>query len=421
MLGEVQTWSAPMSGISSSPRGLVISMTALALLWSGTGSACGTTYDTNPGWTFLFSDAKRFIAQDAWNSMAVYRVEDGAVVFRFKASDQICTAAISPDETLLLLGCEDAALTLWDIETGQQVWTLSGQQTGLRYVYDASFAQNGKSLIVCDERDQALILDPSTGVRTGRVSFPPLQTNIISAALSPDGATGFLIELGGRLHSFHVASGKLTDTGITGAWPVRYSVDGKYIAFRSNDSGEAEKLRVITVQQNLVKQDVGEFFRIGHIKAVADGSFLVSAKLEERIDAEGRIGYDVAGVQVWPSTGQLKRMWKYPLGPTANQRTDYLPDGLLGVSTDYKLVTHLTDLRTGESLRSIDNSANYKPILLTYTSRDLPSLWLESHGLRGTWWWIVFGCGAASFVLAGLIIVFSRRRRPSNSGPPMKA
>jgi hypothetical protein len=112
----------------------------------------------------------------------------------------------------------------------------------------------------------------------------------------------------------------------------------------------------------------------------------------------------VIGVQVWPATGKWKEIWMHPQTRGVNERTDFLPDTMIGVSTGYTLVTKWVDLRTGSVLGSLDNSANYRPIVVTFISGELDS-WPQ---------WIMWACGIASLLAFGwLAFVFrpGRARR----------
>jgi hypothetical protein len=372
---------------------------ALLVACFSTGTALGITYDKTPRPTILLSDFMRFIAEDGWNSMALYRVGDALLMQRFKALSQIEMVAITSDDKFLLIACEDGSLSLWEVDTGHRVWQQSRSESGLSSVYDASFADNGESCVVCDVRDQALIFQTKTGKRLSAIRFPPVTNNIMSAALSPDGTTGVLITLDQHLYTFDVATGQLQDTGLTGGWPVRYSVDGKYAAFRSSNSGEKEHLRIVALGKKPVVRDIGQFAQIGHIRPAKDGSFLSSAQLRKWFDEENSEHTSVVvGVQVWPITGRVKELWNHPQRIGVNGHTDFLPDSMIGISTDYSLVTTLVDLRTGSLLGSIDNSANYRPIVVTFISGELDR-WPR---------WVMWLCGIV--ILVALAQLASRRR-----------
>ncbi len=47
---------------------------------------------------------------------------------------------------------------------------------------------------------------------------------------------------------------------------------------------------------------------------------------------------------------------------------DFRPDSLIGVHTNFKLVTEVIDLRSGAVLGTVDNSKNYRPTILSTTT-----------------------------------------------------
>src|SRR5262249_12982875 len=154
--------------------------------------------------------------QDGWNSLALYRIADGSVVYCFPAPAEVHGAvAVSPDEKHLLVACSDGSLLLWRIETGERAWLKGPGETGLKSIQDVSFAGNGERFAVYDFWYKAVVFDTRTGGRVGAASFP--------VALGPDGTRGFLFGLDGRLHRFDLAGGSPVDTGLTAGWPVRYS------------------------------------------------------------------------------------------------------------------------------------------------------------------------------------------------------
>jgi hypothetical protein len=324
--------------------------------------ASGTTYDMSPRETILLKDGARFIAQDGWNSVALYRA-DGSVAHGFPAPAGVGRIALSPDEKHLLVACKDGSLVLWRVGTGERAWLKGPGESGLGNTQDASFAGNGERFAVCDQRDSAVVFDTGTGRRVGAVSFPPGQTNVMSVALAPDGTRGFLVDLGERLHTFDLAAVRPVDTGFQAAWPVRFSADGRYVAFRNDNSGSAERLSVVRTDEQLTKQDLGEFTDIGHIRPAGDGSFLVTARVGGR-DSDARY----VGVQVWPDGGRAQEVWRLGGHQGVNERTGYDPRPMIGVSTDFRLVTRVTDLRAGKTVTEIDNSANYRPEMLSSSS-----------------------------------------------------
>jgi hypothetical protein len=312
--------------------------------------AQGHSIDQRPRPTILLTKSPQFIAQDAWNSVALYGFNDSEPLRKFPAGASINQFEATADDQLLLVACGNGEIGVWNIGTGDKLWWHTPSRSGLGYIYGASFSWDGKSLVACNYSDFALIFDAFTGKQIGKVSFPPMQTHIMSATLSPDGRKGAFVDLGERLFTFDTNTGLMKDTGLKGAWPVRFSADGKYIALRSNNFATDERLRLVAVK-DLSMKDAGQFGHIAHIKPMADGSFLVCAHGRES---------GTVGVEYRPDSGELKEVWRLS-SEAAENRTDFDTRQLIGVSTNFHLVTRLIDLRTGKPRLTIDNSANYLP------------------------------------------------------------
>jgi hypothetical protein len=290
--------------------------------------------------------------------VALYDATNGQLIYRFPAGARVEGIDLTSDEKYLLIACTDGRLNVWDIETGENVWQRTPRQTRLGYASTPCFALDGKSFVVRGDRDFAVIANTATGEQVGVVRFPPGQTSILSACLSPDGSSGVLIERGQNVFSFETTSGGMRGTGAKGAWPVRCSVDGKYAAFRNSDDGTGESLRVLTLDAPRSWRDVAELGHIGQIRATSDDGFLATGVGPK----EGH--YYAVGVRYYPVRGVVEEVWRLK-GGDGMERMDFDPTTMRGVYTDFRLVTRFMDLRTGvESLR-IDNSDNYEPLILS--------------------------------------------------------
>ncbi len=250
-------------------------------LWTPLGH--GKTIDRSPCPTILLTRSEQFIALDAWNSVALYAFDDAEPIRRFPAGGFINRIEATADEQRLLVACDNGEIGVWNIGSGTKLWWLKSSQSGLGYIYGTSFSWDGQYLVACNVQDFAVVFDARTGQRIAVVSFPPMQTNIMSAALSPDGGKAAFVTLGERLFTFDTPTGRMKDTTLTGASPIRYSADGKYLALRSDNSGVYEQLRVVAVK-DLTTKDMGEFSHIGHIKPTEDGGFLACARVGSRFD-----------------------------------------------------------------------------------------------------------------------------------------
>src|SRR5262249_30801771 len=145
-----------------------------------------------------------------------------------------------------------------------------------------------------------------------------------------------------------------TPMKLKGAWPVRYSADGKYVACPFG--GDHDDLRVIKVEGAVVKMHEKPV-RAGQIRPMADGSFLLTGW-------NGVCG----GWKCVPTNRELQQVWEKRGESEGSADTNFDPESLLGVWTDYQYVTRVIDLRTGKRLFLIDNSANYEAALISTSS-----------------------------------------------------
>jgi hypothetical protein len=312
--------------------------------------ALARSISMNPRPTALLRSGQ-FIAQDGFNSVTLYD-PSGKPLARFDGGTYVWAMDVSPDERCVAVACT-GPLLLGDLRTGATVWSKAPAQIGVRYARSVAFAADGRSLVVCDDADQAVVLETASGRPIGSIKVA--DSNFVSAALSPDGSTGALVELGGHVFTFDVATGTPRDTGQTGAWPLRFTADGKYIALRSGNSGQGEMLRVLTAADPSQSRDLGHFGHIGRIHPLPDGTLLVTATVGNAY-YEGRA--KTVGVRCDPAAGTITPLWEAGPRP-AEFETAFDPETLLGVSTDYRLVTSLIDLRTDAVRLTIDHSAEF--------------------------------------------------------------
>jgi hypothetical protein len=143
----------------------------------------------------------------------------------------------------------------------------------------------------------------------------------------------------------------------TGALPVRYSVDGNYIACRSNNSGVDESVRILRMADG-VARDVGAYGHIGGIFPSGIDEFAVVALSD---DPSTGAPNDVVGVRVDARNAKAQEAWRLRRDGAITEHLGWSTTCNMGIGTDYRYVTRLSDLRTGSSSLVIDNSANYRP------------------------------------------------------------
>lgn len=361
--------------------------------------ARGTTYDQRPRPAVLFSDGQ-FVAQEAINTVTLHGAT-GTPVNKFVAAGDISHLAVTPDERYLALAGAGFVMAA-DLQSGKTMWSKVGAQSGLSHVYDVSFAWDGRTFVVSNVDGFVQIYETTTGKLIQTIRLPPNQTSVMSAALSPDGSTGVLVDLGAQVFTFDVSTGAMKPTGITGAWPIRYSADGRYFAFRSDNSGSSEHLRIVAVAAPTAYKDVCPSKFIGHIKPAKD-RFLVTA---EATDRNGQLA--TVGFAYTPSTAQLQRIWDLPGHSYDLQAMDFDEQKMLGLTTAVQLITKVTDLKTGAVLVTVNNNKNYQAIMLSTSSRG------SGDGRHHIY--LIVGAAVVGLLFTVLLLLFIRRRRRDGKG-----
>ncbi len=90
--------------------------------------------------------------------------------------------ALSPDGRLLALGRSDGVVTLWDVDTGENIRQLTGHAS---IVLGMSFSRDGAHLATSAFDKLAKVWDVATGNELA--TFYGNGSNVFSAMLSPDG------------------------------------------------------------------------------------------------------------------------------------------------------------------------------------------------------------------------------------------
>src|SRR5262249_18674825 len=127
---------------------------------------------------------------------------------------------------------------------------------------DVCFSADGRSLVYCDDRETATVVAARTGAVLGTVRLSGPGREGWSATLSPDGTEGALLDTKGEICRFRVGESTVHPTGVKGAWPVRFSSDGRFLACWSADRNDPVpfiSLRLIEVGGTHPARDLGKF------------------------------------------------------------------------------------------------------------------------------------------------------------------
>ena len=386
---------------------------ALVLSCSAPAVTFARSVDTTPRHAILCADGERFVAEDEGSGLALYRITDGTILRRFAirgtVHGRVKNLVLSPDEKRLLVACADGSLVLWNTETGERVWQKEPDATGLAKAMEvwfprsANFAANGERFAYPTDAG-ALVFDARTGDRI--VTIEPPGKKVAAVALGSDGAGGFLVTPDGRLFRFEVAAGRVEDTGIvaegwqrysdaypqpSGGW-VRYSTDGKWIAFPSSGGVYKQQLSVVRLDDKLTRRDFGEFGRIGHLRAAADGSFLVTAYTHVPRSRDRYV--TCVGARVWPDEGRAEELWRLTTDSYVDLETDFSPQTMFGLRPGCGAWRAMViDLRKGE-------------VALTLGEREESSWFGRVVSPDRGGWLVLWGLLA----LVVLFVVFLRRR-----------
>ena len=150
-------------------------------------------------------------------------------------TEEVTSAALSPDGSTLALGRQDSRVELRDVATGASAGFLGSGHLG--FVSAVAFSPDGSTLASGAEDEAIRLWDVSTGSEV--LTTPRHYPRVSSLALSPDGSTLAVGTPGGGIKLWDAASGEHLGTVGNRVVSLAWSADGRTLVSGSSD-GEVE-------------------------------------------------------------------------------------------------------------------------------------------------------------------------------------
>ena len=334
-------------------------------------------------------------------------------------TDEVWSAAYSPDGQFIVTASLDGTVRLWDANTGMELNTLLGGR-----VVSAAFSPDGQRIVTAGEDESVRIWETATGKEVG--SLEGHSGPLYDAAYSPDGARIVSAGRDGTVRIWDASTGKQLQSIPAHAGRARsavYSPDGKHVVTAGCDSlGEegcgAGSVRIWDAETG--KEQRTLFGLTGEVLSATyspDGKLVVAAGADgiARVrdattgkDLRALLGHtDSVLSAVYSPDGQhivtasadgTARTWGADNGD-APRRLDghddwvwaaaYSPDGRHIVTASADQIARIWDTSTGEQLHALGGhklgigSAAYSPdgqFVVTASVDGTARLWDTSTG-----------------------------------------
>ncbi|MBZ0281060.1 MAG: TIR domain-containing protein [Anaerolineae bacterium] len=201
----------------------------------------------------------------------------------------VITAAFSPDSQQILLGA-GANVSLWSLDSGDKVLTLSGNTEG---TFDAAFSPDGRFVATggCGGRDirdncvqgEIVLWDADSGDEIRRLTSDSLVRAVNALTFSPDGKMLMSANADNTLMSWDLDSGTLINiyTGHNDiVTSVAFSPDGTRMV-----SGSADRMAILwdVATASVLTQFGGHMDRVTSVAFSPDGKFALSGSMDNAL------------------------------------------------------------------------------------------------------------------------------------------
>jgi WD40 repeat protein len=290
----------------------------------------------------FFPDGQRLVSASMDGTVRVWDPGLGAELRRLSEHrGGVVSLALSPDGMLLATGSSEGELKVWEVATWKARWAQALPAGQGRAVTALTFSPDGKTLASASrsgapgQPGQLRLWDAQTG--QPRWGLTGIEDGAQVVAFSPDGKllatdTGFNVRLwdaetGALQRELHHGEG---------VQAVAFSPDGKSLASGGNMGVIAPTVKLWEVQSGALRRALGWSDQVRAVAFLPDGKTLVSGGRDRT-------------VRLWDvQTGALRRILAVHESPV--NAVAISPDGRIVASASHYAGVKLGDVATGEQL-----------------------------------------------------------------------
>jgi WD40 repeat protein len=320
------------------------------------------------------------IIQSSMESASLYDYATGRRLRDFNLGEAVGTLAVSIDEQYLLLAGQSGSARVWQIVDGKELTAISLAGESIN---DVSFSGDGSKFCVACMSGAVAIFRTVGGVRIAEFQ---LNDSAMTSSLSTDGSLCLVIDQRNCVFAVDVVDKKIRPWSVRGTWPLRLTKDGCFAVMVSADARSCVQIIEVQSQSEIA---CSANLAVERVHSLADGSTLITG-------IEGTSRTEV-GIRFDPAKRSLEQLWRLSVDVNSHSRgMDFDPRVGIGVTTDYRLVTRIINLKDGSVGRVFDNSEYYSEPTRPSALLSSPTVWT---------------CGIALVFLLWLLICLLARNR----------
>ncbi|MFN0052286.1 MAG: M56 family metallopeptidase, partial [Planctomycetales bacterium] len=279
--------------------------------------------------------------------------ESGRELRNIKLTSKMVRLAFSPDGQQLVATERDSAVRLYDVATGQPLWSqvIELNNPFENYASAVAFSPDGKTIAAGATDHRIYLFDPATGAETGRLIGHHAYPWVL--AFSANNTMLYSSGWDGIIRRWDVPSRQqlpLPD-GVHGSEVVAASPDGKTLAYQD----DAGTIRIVAAEDGAERHKLEiPGMRFSQLLFSPDGRQL----------AGGGSSGDQVQVAVWDvESWQVVRTWNWPKGRDPHSHVEALsfsPDGgRLAAAVFRQSAAYVWEMATGQQVAQLAHKEIY--------------------------------------------------------------